>query len=255
MSREHSMFFTFSCFLWNLALGLQIFDNTAYKDAAIGAGTLHINWIPNYICQPLIANNSVPSESEWKGIVRQWHQYSGQPLVLDCEDLYLTSTQTANHNLEVMLTLQTWASEEFDNERIGWYGLAGNTNVDLYDAYRQLIANRSNHAFFPSAYTFSSDFNTWNTTLVSRIATSNAIDSTLPIFPHIWPQYHDNPYNFMPVNLWKRELDTLAETSGIDGFVIWGGNNPTICNASCQATAGDQPWLNATRRFLAELKE
>ncbi|OOQ90784.1 hypothetical protein PEBR_02544 [Penicillium brasilianum] len=236
-----------------IASQFHVFDNTAYTNTSIGYKSTNINWIPAYICNPLTQGGVIPSASDWKSIVLQWNIYPGYPLVLDCEDLYFTSTSTADTNLQILSTLQTWAAEVIPSGQIiGWYGLSGNTLSSLYGHYQSLIANYSNHAFFPSAYTFSSSLSTWNTSLNSVIRTINAIDDTLPIWPYTWPQYHNN-YSFIPVDLWQNELAILSSNTNVDGFVIWGGKNHAVCNDTCQATAGQQPWLNATRSFLSNL--
>lgn len=231
----------------------RVYDNTAYTNTSIGYGTTNINWIPNYVCSPLVKGGVLPSVEEWKNIVLQWNIYPGYPLVLDCEDLYFTAESTADLHLEILSALQTWAADVLpDDQIIGWYGLSGNTLPQLYDHYKELITNHSNHAFFPSAYTFSSSLSNWNNSLNSVVKIINNINDTLPIWPYTWPQYHGN-YSFIPVDLWENELHILSNNDDIDGFVIWGGKNHAVCNDSCQGTAGQQPWLNATRTYLSNL--
>jgi hypothetical protein len=237
------------------ALGSQfrVFDNTAYTNTSIGFQSTNINWIPAYVCNPLTEGGSVPSATEWQSIVLDWNIYPGYPLVLDCEDLYFTDESTADLYLEILSTLQTWAAEVVPSGQIiGWYGLSGNTIPSLYGHYQSLIANYSSHAFFPSAYTFTSSISTWNSSLNSVISKIIAINDTLPIWPYAWPQYHNN-YSFIPVELWESELEILSANNHLDGFVIWGGKNHAVCSDTCQETAGQQPWLNATRSFLSNL--
>ncbi|KAJ9133323.1 Aldolase-type TIM barrel [Pleurostoma richardsiae] len=231
----------------------RVFDNTAYLNTSIGYGTTNINWIPNYVCKPLVEAGALPSANEWRSTVLQWNIYPGYPLVLDCEDLYFTSESTADRHLEILSALQTWAADVLpEGQIIGWYGLSGNTIPELYDHYRSLIANHSHHAFFPSAYTFTSSISDWNASLDSVVQKIKTIDSTLPIIPYTWPQYHNN-YSFFPADLWKSELAILSQKKDINGFVIWGGKNHQVCDETCQATAGQQPWLDATRGFLKNL--
>lgn len=231
----------------------RVFDNTAYTNVSVGYGTTNINWIPDYVCSPLTTGGALPSAQEWKSAVLQWNVYPGYPLVLDCENLYFSDESTADRYLEMLSTLQTWAADVVPTGQIiGWYGLPENTIPQLYGHYRRLIANHTKHAFFPSAYTFSDSLPKWNDSLNSVVKTIKAIDDTLPIWPYTWPQYHNN-YTFFPVDLWKRELDILAGHEDINGFVVWGGKNHQVCNDSCQASAGQQPWLAATREFLIKL--
>ncbi|KAJ5762905.1 hypothetical protein N7533_001586 [Penicillium manginii] len=231
----------------------HVFDNTAYTNTSIGYGSSNINWIPAYVCNPLTEGGVLPSADIWKAIVLEWNVYPSYPLVLDCEDLYFTSTSTADLYLEIMSTLQTWAADVIpEGQIIGWYGLSGNTISSLYDHYRSLISNYTNHAFFPSAYTFSDSISTWNKSLTSVVNVINTIDNTLPIWPYTWPQYHGN-YSFIPEDLWQRELEALASNSNLDGFVVWGGKNHVVCDDACQSIAGDEPWLNITREYLNTL--
>jgi hypothetical protein len=230
-----------------------VFDNTAYVNTSIGYQSTNINWIPAYVCNPLTGGGVLPSEEVWKNIVLQWNIYPGYPLVLDCEDLYFNNESTADLYLEVLSTLQTWAAEVVPSGQIiGWYGLSGNTIPQLYSYYQSLIANYSDHAFFPSAYTFTDSITSWNSSLTTVLEAIKDINSTLPVWPYTWPQYHGN-YSFIPVDLWESELQILTENSNVNGFVIWGGKNEAVCNDSCQAIAGEEPWLNATRTYLSEL--
>ncbi|KAJ5654394.1 hypothetical protein N7490_001397 [Penicillium lividum] len=235
------------------AASFHVFDNTAYTNTSIGYGTTNINWIPAYVCNPLTEDGVLPSADVWKAIVLEWNVYPSYPLVIDCEKIYFTSTSTADLHLEMMSTLQTWAADVIPSGQIiGWYGLSGNTISSLYDHYRSLIANYTSHAFFPSAYTFSDSISTWETSLTSVLKKINTINDSLPIWPYTWPQYHGN-YSFLPSTLWEDELNYLADNSGVDGFVIWGGKNHAVCNDTCQSTAGQQPWLNVTRTYLDSL--
>ena len=45
------------------ATAFRVFDNTAYTNTSIGFGTSNIKWIPNYVCSPLLAAGSLPSEA------------------------------------------------------------------------------------------------------------------------------------------------------------------------------------------------
>jgi hypothetical protein len=240
---------------FGLTLGstFRVFDNTAYANTSIGYGSTNINWIPAYVCNPLTEGGTLPTEDDWKSIVQEWNIYPSYPLVLDCEDLYFDDESTADLYLEIMSTLQTWAADMIPRGQIiGWYGLPGNTAPTLYDHYRSLIANYSNHAFFPSAYTFSDDLSTWNNSLNSVIEIIKTIDRSLPIWPYTWPQYHGN-YSFIPGDLWESELKVLVDNEDLDGFVIWGGENHAVCDNACQNVAGEEPWLNITRNYLDTL--
>ncbi|KAM3543496.1 hypothetical protein ARSEF1564_003548 [Beauveria bassiana] len=191
---------------------LFVFDSTAYTNTTIGFGTSHINWIPAYVCNPLVADGALPTQQAWQRIVTPWAVHPGYPLVLDCENICLKSAATADANLATI-----------------------------------------SHALFPSAYTFSGSFDEWRERLGTVIAQSKAIDGALPVWPFVWPQYHNSPFAFYPVSLWQSQLRALEGHEDVDGFVVWGGKNHAVCNDACQRIAGEQPWLEATRSFLGEL--
>ncbi|KAF1731219.1 hypothetical protein CRV24_009298 [Beauveria bassiana] len=208
-----------------------VFDSTAYTNTTIGFGTSHINWMPAYVCNPLVADGALPTQQAWRRIVTQWAVHPGYPLVLDCENIYLSSAATADANLATMQTLQTWAAAVLPRG--------------------QIIG--CSHALFPSAYTFSGSFDEWSERLGTVLAQSKAIDGALPVWPFVWPQYHNSPFAFYPVSLWESQLKALEGHEDVDGFVVWGGKNHAVCNDACQRVAGEQPWLDATRAFLGEL--
>ncbi|KAJ5304322.1 uncharacterized protein N7443_003982 [Penicillium atrosanguineum] len=248
---RHTVGFASACSAY--ASSFHVFDNTAYLNTSIGYGTTNINWIPAYVCNPLTEGGVLPSADAWKEIVLEWNVYPSYPLVIDCEDLYFNDDSKADLYLEIMSTLQTWAADVIPSGQvIGWYGLSGNTVSGLYDHYRSLIANYSSHAFFPSAYTYSSSLTTWHTSLTTVLKTINTINDSLPVWPYTWPQYHGN-YSFIPSDLWEDELEILADNADVNGFVIWGGKNHAVCNDNCQDIAGTEPWLNVTRTYLKTL--
>lgn len=237
-----------------MGASFRVFDSTAYTNTSIDYGSSNINWIPNYVCSPLVRGGSLPSAAEWQAIVLEWNVYPGYPLVLECESLYLDSASTADGHLEAMKRLQTWAARVLpEGQIIGWYGLAGNTAAPLYGHYRSLIANHSSHAFFPSAYTFSGSLGAWNASLHAVMGKIKAIDASLPVWPFVWPQYHGSPYAFYDVRLWRAQLRVLTGDAAVSGFVVWGGKNHQVCDDGCQAAVGRQPWLQATRAHLKDL--
>lgn len=246
-----------SCLLFfgTAMANFPVFDCTAYTNATIGYGTSNINWIPNYVCSPIVDGGKLPTKAQWQSIVLEWNVHPGFPLVLDCENLYLDSSSTADAHLATMKTLQTWAAGVVPSGQIiGWYGLVQNTDSSLQDHYRDLIANHSSHAFFPSAYTYvGKDLAAWNATLNSAISNANAIESSLPLWVFVWPQYHDSPNTFYSVDGWTARLNLLRDKAAVDGVVIWGGKNHAVCDSSCQMSAGSLPWLKATRTYLTAL--
>jgi len=233
------------------------YDNTAYSTATIGHGSIRSNLVPNFECKALTASGTtLPTKSAWQAKVVAYDTNPG-PLVLDCEDLYLNGTTSNAAAHEAKLSqLQAWAREVEPTKPIGWYGLANNTPTANTSYYQMLLAQDSNTAFFPSAYTFSSSQETWQSSLVSSVSKARAIDGSVKIYPFVWPQYHGGSspssldYTFIPGALFSFELSTIAEM-GLDGAVIWSGlPQSNTCDATCDANAGSQSWLPAAQNFL-----
>lgn len=236
------------------ATGFTLYDDTAYASATIGHGAVPANLVPNRVCTPLVTGGALPAEADWKALVTQYNTHPGAPLVLDCESLYLTGTAaTAADHLNRLATLQSWARQVAPTQLIGWYGLLGNTATSYQGLYRQLIAQDRNTAFFPSAYTYATGYDSWLATLKANLATAAQIDPALPVLPYIWPQYHDGTgalsFTWVPAAQFAFQLATLHDL-GLPGAVIWGGSNPAVCDTACQNSAGSQGWLPATRAFL-----
>ncbi|GLW70981.1 hypothetical protein Kpho02_32800 [Kitasatospora phosalacinea] len=236
------------------ATGFTLYDDTAYATAVVGHGAVPANLVPNRVCTPLVAGGALPAEADWKALVAQYDTHADAPLVLDCESLYLTGTAaTAADHLNRLATLQSWARQVAPNQLIGWYGLLGNTATAHQGLYRQLIAQDRNTAFFPSAYTYATGYDSWLATLKANLATAAQIDPALPVLPYIWPQYHDGTgalsLTWVPAAQFAFQLAALHDL-GLPGAVIWGGSNPAVCDAACQNGAGSQGWLPATRAFL-----
>ncbi|MFJ4675865.1 discoidin domain-containing protein [Kitasatospora sp. NPDC088783] len=231
-----------------------LYDDTAYAGVDIGHGAVPANLVPNRVCTPLVAGGALPAEATWKSLVAQYDTHPDAPLVLDCESLYLTGdAATAADHLNRLATLQTWARQVAPTQLIGWYGLLGNTATAHQGLYRQLIAQDRNTAFFPSAYTYATGYDSWLTTLKGNLAAAAQIDPAVPVLPYVWPQYHDGTgalsLTWVPAAQFAFQLATLHDL-GLPGAVIWGGSNPAVCDTACQSGAGSQGWLPATRAFL-----
>lgn len=246
-----------------------VYDNSAYSSATIGHGSVASNLLPNAVCASATSSGTtMPSEATWKSDVDSADVNGSAPLVLDCENLYLngSSPQPLATVESDLSQLQSWARQEatslgFTGQIIGWYGLANTTPSANYSYYQDLLAQDSNTAFFPSAYTFSSSEETWDSTLQASVTNAKAISSSTPIFPYVWPQYHagSSPSSisltWIPKAQWSVELAQIAE-SGLNGLVVWGGSTISgTCDSTCESGAGSQDWLPATQSFLDSLAD
>ncbi len=117
------------------------------------------------------------------------------------------------------------------------------------DALRPIAALVS--ALYPSLYTFYDDPQGWVKYALANIAEARRIGGGLPVYPFIWPQYHNSnahlAYQYIDGNFWSLQLRTLYAHA--DGLVLWGGWD----FANKRHTPWDEhaAWWQATRQFLA----
>jgi hypothetical protein len=80
-------------------------------------------------------------------------------------------------------------------------------------------------AFYPSLYTFYDDRPGWRRYAIASVAESRRADPDIPVYPFIWPQYHNSnatrAYEYLDEAYWRLQMETLYAVA--DGVVIWGG--------------------------------
>jgi hypothetical protein len=186
-----------------------------------------------------IAAGQTPDETAFKSRVVQVAHASG-PLVLDYEDLYLTGTPaTAAFHLHVLTQLATWAHQAAPGKVIGYYGLLGHTATAYLSLARQLAPLQD--AFFPSLYTFDDDRDQWLRALRSDLRQAREIDPRMPVYPYIWPQYHEHTpkaLQYLDADSWRFELRAIRTRA--NGAVVWSGTGPNE----------HQGWVSVTAQFL-----
>ena len=102
-------------------------------------------------------------------------------------------------------------------------------------------------ALYPSLYTFYNDRAGWVKYAKANIAEAKRIGGGKPVYPFIWPRYHesgDMGQIYIDDEFWKLQLQTV-KAAGADGVIIWGG-----CTRA-RTWTGNWPWWQATRDFLA----
>jgi Hyaluronidase len=112
------------------------------------------------------------------------------------------------------------------------------------DFLAPLIAEK--RALYPSLYTFYNDRAGWVKYAKANIAEAKRIGGGKPVYPFIWPRYHeggDMGQIYIDYEFWKLQLQTVKE-AGATGVIIWGGYK--------EQWTGSWPWWQATRDFLAE---
>lgn len=104
----------------------------------------------------------------------------------------------------------------------------------------------------PSLYTWGDDMASWKETAKRSIAMARRLNPGKPVLAFISPQYYaTNPtlgLQFIPADVWKKELETLYPIA--DGVVIWASGK----DKQHVAISFDRgmPWFKATEDFIKE---
>jgi hypothetical protein len=190
-----------------------------------------------------------------------------EPVQLDIEcwewDTHYTTEAVAADSMNKLIQVIRWFKNEAPQyTKVGYYSAGPNRQYwpaqdpaasspafvkwqDSNDLLFPLIAEKG--ALYPSLYTFYNDRAGWVKYAKANIAEAKRIGGGKPIYPYIWPRYHeagDMGLTYIDYEFWKLQLQTVKE-AGVDGVIIWGGYK--------EQWTGDWPWWHATRAFLAEL--
>jgi hypothetical protein len=183
-----------------------------------------------------IAVGRVPDETTFKMLLAQHDQAPG-PVVLDFEDLYLTgSPAKAAFHAQVLTMLAAWAHQVAPGKVIGFYGLLGHTDQRYLQLARQIALLQD--AFFPSLYTFDDNRSAWQQRLLDDMRLAREIAPGKPVYPYIWPQYHEGTskaLQYIDASYWLFQLKTIRRYT--TGAVIWSGPGPNGSNAWVAVTA------------------
>ena len=218
-----------------------LYDNTHYSDRPLApyAVTRSGVFYEDAAERESIAAGHVPDKRAFIDAVAAEVQAPG-PLVLDFEDLYLTGTPAiATFHLRVLTLLASWAHQAAPRMVIGFYGLLGHTATAYLPLARRLAPLED--AFFPSLYTFDDDHALWEGRLQGDMQQAQAIDPRKPVYPYIWPQYHEHTpraLQYLDAAYWSFQLRSIHALA--NGAVIWSGGGPN----------GSAAWVVSTAQFL-----
>lgn len=222
------------------------FDNTFYTNVdlqALGLTKSNVVYEQNWITAAG-QTGTPPDKNQFQKLVSD-HSANPGPVVLDFESLYLTgSPETAQHHFAVLWAVAGWAHEAAPGHPIGFYGLDGHTDQQYLPLAKQLATRED--AFFPTLYTLDENVQRWNTTLRTDLAQAHEVAPQLPVYPYLWPQYHDataTSFRALPASRWRSELEATYQQA--NGFVIWSRQVPVPVDPA------DRQWLTATKDFLA----
>jgi hypothetical protein len=228
-----------------------VYDNLGYggKPDTTPLGLLNCNIIyqGRIIWKDGNRTNLVPDEAAFKALVRDKARKPG-PIVIDIEGVPLSGErkQVAKH-LRLFLDLVKWAHEAVPGCVVGYYGhgLFPEKPGKEYAAEAKQLAAAVD-AFFPSMYTFNDSRDAWTKKLESLVEEAHRIAPGKPVYPYVWPQYHEGTpkaLQFISGDYWSFQLNTAREC-GADGVVFW--------SSSKVRWPDNAEWWQATLRFMAE---
>jgi hypothetical protein len=232
-----------------------VFDNMFYagKPDLSRTGLIRSSVIYNRLeWKTAIAAGQFPDEAAFKEDVKKHAAEGPGPVVIDIEYVFLSQTrgttdaEVKNH-FKLFVTLAKWAREAAPGHLVGYYGhglFPEEPGKEYAAETKELIA--AVDAFFPSMYVHSNQTaGQWKEKLQSLIAKAHEIAPGKPVFPYLWPQYHEatpESPKFVNGDYMKFQLET-ARDCGADGVVIW---------SSSKFAWKDAPWFEALLKFVAD---
>lgn len=227
----------------------KIYDNMFYqgKPDTAAQGMVGSNILYEGAIWPHDKNyGRLPKQSDFEALVRS-HIANPGPLVLDIERLPLKgSEEVAHEHMEVLATLAVWAHHAAPGKIIGYYGTGTLSKFEPANARFARELAKHVDAFFPPAYTFDDDRETWEKRARSSIEEARRLGRGKPVYLYLWPQYHDHTrkaFEYVNSSYWRFQLETARGIS--DGIVLWSPSKFKWDNSS--------GWWSATEKFTREI--
>ncbi len=185
------------------------------------------------------------------------------PLIIDLEIPGVGSDPSSDQNVQPYLDVVSAMREGGYDRPLAFYGTlpirdywrsqkAGTPVYREWQAQNDRISKIVPlvSALFPSLYTFYDNQDGWVRYAEGNVAESKRIGQGRPVYPFLWPQYHDSAgrlaYQYLPRDYWLRELRTMARVA--DGLVIWGGWDTP--NRRAEPWDDSAQWWQATLEFI-----
>ncbi|MBO0852397.1 MAG: hypothetical protein J2P18_01355 [Nocardia sp.] len=213
----------------------NLFDNTHYTDVDLGLPKSNILYEQSPIANS-VKQGKAPDEQTFKQQVRE-HNTAPGPFVMDFENLYLKGADAEKH-CELLIAMADWAHQAAPGKAIGYYGVLD--NVDSQHMYLEKKLAPHEDAYFPTMYTFNDDRAGWTSRLTRDVELAKQVDASKPMYPYVWPQYHEgtpNALRFIDADYWTFQLNTLRKYAS--RAVIWSSTGPNTSTG----------WVQATKRF------
>ncbi|MHB1158611.1 MAG: hypothetical protein ACYC26_17440 [Phycisphaerales bacterium] len=165
---------------------------------------------------------------------------------------------TIEQSMTKMMNIMGWLRLEAPDCKIGCYGIPPLRDYwralkgPEHPGYQAWVAENkrlmkfgeSSDILFPSIYTFYEDQEGWKKYAIANIQQAKQYGK--PVYPFIWPQYHDSNKKlvgrYVPVEFWRMQLEVCYEYA--DGVCIW-GYWPNGFDESL-------PWWQETLRFMKD---
>lgn len=149
--------------------------------------------------------------------------------------------------------ISNWLKNERNNFKFGFYDILPqreywNRSQQWKDrnSYFLPLANFVDFVA-PSLYTFYNDPVGWSAYAIDNI--NEAKKYNKPIYPFIWPQYHESSAlkgQLINGDYWRSQLEIVLNYA--DGVIIWGGN--TYDWATSTSTTDNNNWWFQTLDFI-----
>lgn len=213
-----------------IATAFRMMEATLYegKPEGLGCNIEYVHVVYEHISGvKVVPGTFVVDESTFRSAVERARGSDAAIVVLDIENVPQRPWATLADVIRLF-------KQELPDRHIGFYGIvpplaywnvlddrpAGRSTEEEKEI--ETLA-RSVDATFPSLYVHYDDLDGWikYAKEVLRVARTYG----KPVYPFIWPQYHDGNKElgrtFVDTNMWKAVLETVIAEA--DGAVLWGG--------------------------------
>ncbi|WP_186526032.1 NEW3 domain-containing protein [Leekyejoonella antrihumi] len=180
--------------------------------------------------------SNVPSQSTFESaitsVVSQFGASPTTPIALDFEGIVpdsATSNAQAQQDLNLYEELATWAHGAEPSAPIGMYSYDWKTAYDSYTA--QLYTGGYFQFFAPTMYNRWATVADWKAELSAAVSNDKSMDSSLPIYPFIWPMWDNGSSAELSAADWTTEFRDLEPST--QGAIVWANSATTLDTTSC----------------------
>jgi len=196
------------------------------------------------------------------------------PVMLDVEQYSLDvrldasrinpDTSTVDANILKLEQIIGWFKDEAPALTVGFYNVApvtglpvtghqpaNDTELAIWKTANSYLIPFVTHvdALYPSLYTTYTDPAKWVAFAQRYISEAKRIGAGKPVWPFIWPQYHDvmrRPLagTYIDYDYWILQLTTIRD-AGASGIIFWGGYRTQWDDT--------RDWWHATLDFIAKM--